>query len=428
MAELNTLSATDMAAMIGRDEITSEELVRDCLARIEAREAEVGAWEFLDPDRAIAEARRRDRETARGPLHGIPIGVKDVIETADMPTAHGSAIYRGHRPAGDAACVALARAAGMVILGKTVTTEFAAVTPGKTANPRDTRRTPGGSSSGSAAAVADFMVAAALGTQTVGSIVRPASYCGAVGFKPTYGTFSLAGVKAQAPSLDPLGVITRGVEDAGLIGAVLLGVERAFDIAMPEAPPRIGVCRSPHWPKAQPSTVKAMADAVGLMTGAGADLSDVELSANFDAVLDAQWTILMFEFARALAWERLAHRDQLSERLRDLLDRGMACDYQDYAAALDLARRCRAEIAPVAERYDALLTPSAAGEAPLGLRAPSDLLFQRLWTVLHLPCVTLPGLVGEDGMPVGIQLVGRHGAERRLLAVALWVEARISGG
>jgi Asp-tRNA(Asn)/Glu-tRNA(Gln) amidotransferase A subunit family amidase len=171
-----------------------------------------------------------------------------------------------------------------------------------------------------------------------------------------------------------------------------------------------------------------MDDAVNLMTSAGAELSDVELPASFEAVLDAQWTILMFEFARALAWERLAHRDQLSERLRDLLDRGMACDYQDYAAALDLARRCRAEIAPLIERHDALLTPSAAGEAPVGLQAPSDLLFQRLWTVLHLPCVTLPGLVGEDGMPVGIQLVGRHGAEPRLLAVASWVEARLSGG
>ena len=428
MAELNTLSATDMAAMIGRDEITSEELVRDCLARIEAREAEVGAWEFLDPDRAIAEARRRDRETARGPLHGIPIGVKDVIETADMPTAHGSPIHAGQIPANDAACVALAREAGAVILGKTVTTEFAAVTPGKTANPHDARRTPGGSSSGSAAAVADFMVPVALGTQTVGSVIRPASYCGAVGFKPSFGTFSLAGVKAQAESMDTLGFMTRCVADIGLVGAALLGVDRAFEAAALDTPPRIGVCRSPHWPQAEPATVTVLDRAVAALGGAGAELADVELPAAFDAVLDAQWTILMFEFARSLAHERTRHPDALSERLRGLLDRGMAVPYAEYAAALDLARRCRADIADVFERHDAILTPSAAGEAPVGLQTPSDLLFQRLWTVLHLPCVSLPGFTGEAGMPVGIQLVGGLGDESRLLGVARWVEGTIAGG
>ncbi len=428
MSDLNTSSATAAAARIGRGEITSEDLVRDCLARIEAREGEVGAWQYLDPDGAIKQARRCDTTPARSPLHGIPIGVKDVIETADMPTTHGSAIYAGHVAAGDAACVALAREAGAVILGKTVTTEFAAVTPGKTANPHDTTRTPGGSSSGSAAAVADFMVPIALGTQTVGSIVRPASYCGVVGFKPSFGTFSLAGVKAQAESMDTLGFITRSVADIGLFGAVLLGVERAFEIAPLDAPPRIGVCRSPHWPHAEPSTVMALDRAVAALSGGGAELGDVALPARFDAVLDAQWTILLFEFARVLAYERTAHRDRLSDRLRDLLDRGMACGTLDYAAALALARRCRAEIAPLFERYDALLTPSAAGEAPVGLQAPSDLLFQRLWTVLHLPCVSLPGLVGEAGMPVGVQLIGGHRDEPRLLAVAGWVEARRAGG
>ena len=428
MGDLNTLTATEAAARLGRGDITSAELVRDCLARIEAREDEVGAWEFLDPDRAIEQARLCDTTPARSPLHGIPIGVKDVIETADMPTAHGSAIYAGHVPANDAACVALAREAGAVILGKTVTTEFAAVTPGKTANPHDTRRTPGGSSSGSAAAVADFMVPIALGTQTVGSIVRPASYCGTVGFKPSFGTFSLAGVKAQAESMDTLGFFARSVADIGLFGAVPLGVERAFEIPALDTPPRIGVCRTPHWPRAEPSTVMAMDRAVELLGEAGAELGDVELAETFDAVLDAQWAILMFEFARSLAYERTTHRDQLSDRLRDLLDRGMAVAYPEYAAALDLAGRCRAEIAPLFDRHDAVLTPSAAGEAPVGLQAPSDLLFQRLWTVLHLPCVSLPGLVGEAGMPVGIQLVGGHRNESHLLAVASWVEARLCGG
>ena len=246
MGDLNTLTAVEAAKRIERGDITSEDLVRDCLSRIEAREDEVGAWAYIDPDRAIDQARLCDSSPRRSRLHGIPIGVKDVIETADLPTTHGSAIYAGHVPASDAACVALAREAGTVILGKTVTTEFAAVTPGKTANPRDTGRTPGGSSSGSAAAVADFMVPIALGTQTVGSIIRPASYCGAVGFKPSFGTFSFAGVKAQAESMDTLGFMTRSVEDIGLCGAVLLGVERAFDSPALETPPRIGICRSPQ--------------------------------------------------------------------------------------------------------------------------------------------------------------------------------------
>ncbi len=428
MSDLNTLSATEAAAKIARGEITSEDLVRDCLAHIEAREDAVGAWEFLDPDRAIDQAKHCDGTPRRSPLHGIPIGVKDVIETADMPTTHGSAIYAGHIPASDAPCVALAREAGAVILGKTVTTEFAAITPGKTVNPHDPARIPGGSSSGSAAAVADFHVPIALGTQTIGSIVRPATYCGALGFKPTFGTFSFSGIKPQAGAMDTLGFITRVVPDIGMFSSVLLGVDRAFDVQVLDAPPRLGLCRSPHWPKAEQSTVMVMDRAVGLVTGAGAELEDVELSADFDAVLDAQWTILLFEAARNLAHERCAHPELLSERLRELLDQGLAVSYDDYTDALDLARRCRAEIAPLFERYDALLTPSAAGEAPVGLQAPSDLLFQRLWTVLHLPCLTLPGLVGETGMPVGIQLVGGHGDESRLLGVAQWVETLLSGG
>ena len=426
MGDLHTLSARDAAGRIGRGEISPEDLVSACLARIEAREDAVGAWQFIDPDKAIADARQRDRETARGLLHGIPIGVKDIIETADMPTTHGSKIYADHLSASDASCVALAREAGAVILGKTVTTEFAAITPGKTKNPHDPTRIPGGSSSGSAAAVADFHVPIALGTQTIGSIIRPATYCGAVGYKPTFGTFSFAGIKRQAESMDTLGFMTRTVDDIGLFAAVLLGQDNAFEIAPPASPPRIGVCRSPHWPKAEASTIAVMNRSIALLEGSGAALDDVELSANFDAVLDAQWTILLFESARVLAFERTRHRDLISDRLLELLDQGMAVPYPDYVAALDLARRCRAEIAPVFERYDALLTPSAAGEAPIGIQTPSDLLFQRLWTVLHLPCLTLPGFTGEAGLPVGVQLVGGHGDDAKLLRVARWVEELIS--
>jgi amidase len=423
---LERLTAHEAARRLAEGALTSEALVRACLDRIAAREPVVGAWAHLDPDAALAEARARDREPRRGPLHGVPVGIKDIIDTADMPTAYGSPIYAGHRPGADAACVALLREAGAVVLGKTVTTEFAAVTPGKTANPHRPTHTPGGSSSGSAAAVADFMVPVALGTQTVGSTIRPATYCGVVGFKPTYGLLSLAGIKAQAASLDTLGLLARAVEDLPLLSSALLGVPRAFDAGPRAAPPRLGFCRSPHWPKAQASTLRVMDEATELFASAGARIEEVALSERFDRALEAQWTILSFEFARVLTAERTRHRDRLSERLRVLLDAGMAVPVADYRAALAVLAGCRAEVAPVFERVDALLTPAAAGEAPEGLTSPSDLLFQRLWTALHLPAVTLPGFRGETGLPVGIQLVGRHGGDGALLAVARWAERLIA--
>jgi len=422
---LEQLTLGEAARRVARGAITSEALVRACLDRIAAREPVVGAWAYLDPDAALAEARARDRAPGRGPLHGLPVGIKDIIDTADMPTAYGSPIYAGFRPAADAACVALLREAGAVILGKTVTTEFAAVTPGKTANPHRPAHTPGGSSSGSAAAVADFMVPAALGSQTVGSTIRPASYCGVVGFKPTYGTLSLAGVKAQAESLDTLGLLTRAVDDLLILSSALLGVTQAFDATPREAPPRLGLCRSPHWPKAQASTIRVMDEVARLYSAAGARIEEVALSGSFDRALEAQWTILSFEFARVLTDERTRHRDRLSERLRALLDAGMEIPAADYRAALAVAAACRVEIAPVFERVDALLTPAAAGEAPEGLQSPSDLLFQRLWTALYLPAITLPGFRGDTGLPVGIQLVGRHGSDGLLLSVARWAEARM---
>jgi Asp-tRNA(Asn)/Glu-tRNA(Gln) amidotransferase A subunit family amidase len=426
MTALERLSAGEAARRIAAGEITSEALVRACLDRIAAREDEVGAWAYLDPDAAIAQAEAADRTPALGPLHGVPIGVKDIIDTADMPTAHGSPIYSGNRPACDAAAVALLREAGAVILGKTVTTEFAAVTPGKTRNPHDTGHTPGGSSSGSAAAVADFMVPAALGTQTVGSTIRPASYCGAVGYKPTYQSLCLAGVKAQAESLDTLGIIARTVADAALLYDILGGSPPAA-VAPRDTPPRIAFCRSPHWPKAEPATVKAMEEASRRFRAAGAWVEDYEMSEKYGAALDAQWTILRFEFARVLSYERARRREQLSERLRTLLDEGMKIPAKAHADALALGRDCRADIAPLFARFDVILTPAAAGEAPEGLQGASDLLFQRLWTLLRLPAITLPGLVGPNRLPVGVQLVGPHGGDAALLSAACWAEAALAG-
>jgi amidase len=425
MTDLERLTASRAAREIVAGAITSEALVRACLDRIAEREPVVGAWAFIDPERALAEARAKDQGPRRGALHGVPVGIKDIIDAAGMPTGHGSPIYDGKVAHADAAAVALLRAAGAVILGKTVTTEFAAFAPGKTANPHNPAHLPGGSSSGSAAAVADFMVPAALGTQTVGSTIRPAAYSGAVGFKPTFGLFPLAGIKPQAPSLDTLGIIVRAVEDVALLAGVLLDLGGPLRLPERGAPPRIGFCRSPHWPKAQPATIRAMEESCRTLAAAGARVADIDLSANFDRVLDAQMAIVGFEMVRAMAYERYAHRQRLSARLRDFFVRGEAIALAEYREAQGLAAACRAEIAAAFERCDVILTPSQSGEAPLGLDTPSDLLFQRLWTVLHLPCLTLPAFKGEKGLPIGVQLVGAAGRDEAFLADARWIEARL---
>ena len=422
----NRLTASEASARLADGSLSAEALVSACLRCVEERDSVVGAWEYLDPDAALHQAKMRDGEPRRSPLHGIPVAIKDYIDTVDMPTGYGSPIYAGHRPAADAACVALLREAGAVIVGKTVTTEFAAVTPGKTANPHNPEHTPGGSSSGSAAAVADFQATLALGTQTVGSTIRPAAYCGAVGFKPTYHTFSLAGVKAQAETMDTLGLLARTVDDVILLSDALLGARPAFDVPTSDGAPRLAFCRSPQWPDAHPRTVEVMSEAIAIAQAAGATVADLDLPLSFDAALDAHWTILGFEFARVLSYERTARRDLLSDGLVDLLDRGMAIPVADYRAALDRARGCRAEIAALLQGFDAILTPAAGGPAPAGLKSRTDLLFQRLWTVLHLPAITLPGFTDEAGLPVGVQLVGAHGADGDLLAVARWFETALA--
>lgn len=418
----NSLTARESARRIKAGSLTSEELVRACLDRIGVREDTVAAWTHLDPEQAVAEARRRDSEAPRGPLHGVPVAIKDVIDTADMPTGYGSPIYEEHRPSVDAECVAMLRRAGAVILGKTVSTEFAAITPGKTANPHNPAHTPGGSSSGSAAAVADRMVALALGTQTVGSTIRPAAYCGVVGYKPGYGTFGLRGVLPQAPSLDTLGLFARSVDDTELLANALIGSEDAFSAPPLSAPPRIGICPSPHWPDAQPETVAAMTDAEDRLAMAGAGIGRVDLPSHFADVLDAQWTILKFEIARTLATEREKHADGLSAGLVAIIDEGMDLPVTDYRQALALAHRCRAEMEPIFGECDAILTPSAASEPPEGLTTRTDLLFQRLWTVLHLPCATLPSFAGPTGLPVGVQIVGRFGRDADFLKAVAWCE------
>src|SRR6516164_8047519 len=298
-----SLTVREAARQIAERRLTAEALAAAYLDRIEARETMVGAWQYLDRERALADARRRDAEPTRGPLHGIPIAVKDLIDTVDMPTAYGSSIYRGHRPAADASCVALARAAGAVVLGKTVTTEFAAFTPGKTANPRNPAHTPGGSSSGSAAAVADGMAPLAFGTQTAGSIIRPAAYCGCIGYKPSFGLINRAGVKPLADSLDTLGLFAGNVADAAFFAGVLAERPALRHLAPPAQPPIFGLCRTPMWDAAEPETAAALDRGRAALEAVGAEVEELAVAPEHRGLNAAQDTIMGYEMAQALADE-----------------------------------------------------------------------------------------------------------------------------
>jgi Asp-tRNA(Asn)/Glu-tRNA(Gln) amidotransferase A subunit family amidase len=426
MPNLHLLSATEARKQLAAGTITSEQLTRDCLSHIAAREAAVGAWAHLDADAAIQHARQLDKSTSHGLLHGIPIAVKDLIDTCDMPTAYGSAIYAKHRPAWDAPCVALARAAGAVVLGKTVTTELAYFTPGKTANPRNLAHTPGGSSSGSAAAVADCMVPLAFGSQTAGSVIRPAAFCGVVGYKPSFGLISRVGAKPLSETLDTIGTLARNVPDAALLAAVASGrSDLLIDQPLTSAP-RVGICRTFEWSHAQPATQAAMDLAISKLGTAGVMLADIELPPNFAGLVQAQLDIMTYEMARSLAYEWHAQRARLSARLQALIAAGLALPRKRYDAAITLAHNCRRERSALFANVDVLLAPSTAGEAPRGLDATGDPLFNRMWTLLHTPCVHLPFAQGPNGLPVGLQVVGAIGADQHTLLCAEYLLRKLT--
>jgi Asp-tRNA(Asn)/Glu-tRNA(Gln) amidotransferase A subunit family amidase len=352
------------------------------------------------------------------------LGVKDLFDTADAPTAYGSPIYAGHRPAADAAAVALCREAGALVLGKTVTTEFAYFHPGPTRNPRNLAHTPGGSSSGSAAAVAAAMLPLALGTQTAASIIRPAAYCGVVGYKPSAHRVPRAGVKSLSETLDTVGGFGRSVRDVALLGAVLTGDARLladFD----GSAPRIGLCATPDWRDADDDVGAAWVRARALLAPQAAALSDAVWPAGMGDLVALQKAIMAHEMARALAHERLRHGAALSPRLLALFDEGLAISGEQHAANLAQVRASRRIADAGFERYDVLLCPSTTGEAPVGTEATGDPLFCRGWTLLGLPCVHLPFASGRNGLPVGLQLVGRRGEDHRLLAAAQWSMDRL---
>ncbi len=426
MTDPRSLTAREAARRIAARQLTAEALAAAYLDRIAARESVVGAWQYLDREQALAEARRRDAEPPRGPLHGVPIAVKDLIDTVDMPTGYGSPIYRGHRPAADASCVALARAAGAVVLGKTVTTEFATFTPGKTANPRNLAHTPGGSSSGSAAAVADGMAPLAFGTQTAGSVIRPASFCGVAGYKPSFGLIGRAGVKPLADSLDTVGVLARTVEDAAFFAGVLTERPALRHLAVPAQAPRFGLYRTPMWDEAEPAAAAALDRARAALEHAGARIDEIAIVPEHHGLTEAQDKIMGFEMARSLAYERIRHSALLSPRLAQQLDLGMAVGADEYDAARALAETARAGLGGFFGDCDAILTPAAPGEAPAGLGYTGNPVFNRMWTLLGVPCATVPAHWGESGLPTGVQLVGRAQDDPRLLACAAFLERALA--
>jgi Asp-tRNA(Asn)/Glu-tRNA(Gln) amidotransferase A subunit family amidase len=424
-------------------ELDAIELTEACLARIREVEDEVRAWAFIDPGHALkqAEALDRDRKAGRpiGPLHGLPVGVKDVVDTADMPTENGTPADAGRRPRRDATLVARLRAAGAVVMGKTVTTEMAYFTPNKTRNPHDPGRTPGGSSSGSAAAVAAGMVPLALGTQTAGSVIRPAAFCGVFGYKPTHGLISRSGILPLSAELDTVGTFAATIEGAALLAETLQGHDPADADTRVEAPHRLlDGCRSrpplkpvfafvkqPAWQTIEPTT----AEAFGELTDVLGDLCDeVDLPLEFENGAAAQHKLMMTGFARNFRGYYERAREALSPRMQAAIEEGRAITAVEYLAARDWRDVLNAGLEQIFDRYDAILTPAAAGEAPVGLDATGDPAFCRLWTLCGTPAISLPLLTGPAGMPIGVQLVGRRGSDGRLLRTARWLVEHLRAG
>ena len=419
------LSATEASAAIHAGGLTSEDLVSACLDRIGQREDSVQAWAWIDPEQALAQARALDRERPRSWLHGIPVGIKDVIETCDMPTGYGSPIYQGHRPTADAACVAQIRELGGVIFGKTVSTEFATRHPNKTHNPHRLTQTPGGSSSGSGAAVADLMVPLALGTQTSSSIIRPAAYCGVVGYKPSFGLINRAGLKFLAESLDTIGVLSRTVKDAGMLTALLSGLPVDPATFKTEKAPRIGLCRTPWWDEASPSVQQSLMQCAERFRAAGAVVSEIELPPEFAELNEVQIRLSSYEFFRALTYERTRHPAKISGSLTQRIAAGGQVTRESYEAAVATMKRCQRWMSDGMPGYELLMAPSAPSEAP-DISGTGEPTFGLMWTLLQMPCMTLPCGLGQAGLPLGVQLIAPCGNDIALYRNAAWAESVLS--
>jgi len=411
---MKPLSATEAVTAIEAGTLTSEKLVQACLDRIAERDPVVKAWVHLDPALALQQARSADRASG-GLLRGVPIGVKDIIDTFDMPTGHNSPIFVGKVPFGDAACVALCRAANAVIMGKTVTTEFANRHPGPTTNPHNAAHTPGGSSSGSAAAVADGHVPLAFGTQTGGSVIRPAAYCGVIGYKPTFGDFSRVGIKMQCHSVDTLGLMARTLDDIALFRGAVLAL-KPVPVERDASAPRIGFCRTPIWDEAEPDT-RDLLEKTARTLGA----KEAAFAPEFKDILDDHGAITGWESLRNYADERLRNPGKVSAELMAIMKKSDGITFERYVAAQRKSVAFKAFVDSLFDKFDVLLCPSAPGEAPKGLEFTGNPRFNSIWTLAGTPCVTLPLGTGDRGLPLGVQLVGLRHADDRLLSTAHWV-------
>ncbi|QWD79043.1 amidase [Polynucleobacter sp. MWH-Spelu-300-X4] len=414
------LSATDAIKKIQSNELTAEQLVRACIEHIEEKEPITHAWVSNNFPAAIERARYLDRSANQGMLHGIPFGAKDLFDTHDFATSYGSPIYANNRPSADAVHIAMMRQAGGVLLGKTVTTEFATFKGGPTTNPANPKHTPGGSSSGSAAAVADFMVPLATGSQTAGSIIRPASFCGVIGYKPTFGKISLGGSKSLSPSLDTLGSFSRTVEDAALCVAAMTGDRELANIKNINAHIKIATCLTADGSLASKETIDAIyQSSIDIGKLFNTPIADYKLPALFSDMSERHSRIMSFEATKSFTFEQNNYSEQLSQQLKGLIKLGNAISYESYSKDLEIAQTAQMELNRLFNHdVDILITPSAIGEAPKGLAQTGDPIFCRTWTLMGLPCITLPLHLGPNGLPIGIQLVAGKGRDSLLLSVA----------
>ena len=440
-SDLIALSAREAAARIARGDLTSEALVGACLDRIAELEPSVQAWAFIDRERALEQARAADAQRKEGkgvgPLHGVPVGIKDIIDTADMPTEHGSVIFKGRQPTEDAACITALRRAGAVILGKTVTTELATLTPSRTRNPANLDHTPGGSSSGSAAAVAAGMVPLAIGTQTGGSVIRPAAFCGVYGFKPTFGLIPRPGVLTQSPSLDTVGVFGRSLEDAALLADALQAYDPRDAASLSVSRPQLLATATEDWPlptlfafvktHAWNDADAATREAFGeLVEELGGQVTEIALDSTTEYGLAAAKTVQNVEVAAHYGPILDRAPDQLSKRLAEQIELGRQIRGVDYFGALNARERFYATTQEVFTDYGTILTPAALGPAPKDHNTTGNPVFCGLWTYLGVPAVTLP-LLEADGMPMGVQLIGPRRDDGRLLRGAQWLVKRVAG-
>ncbi|MBS0534908.1 MAG: amidase [Proteobacteria bacterium] len=429
------LTAIEAVEHIANDDFSSEEYVGACLDRIAAIDGEVRAFVHLDPDAALAQAREVDQRRRDGQpiglLHGIPVAIKDIFDTADYPTECGTAVLRGRQPAQDSAAVARLREAGAVIIGKTVTTECAYFSPGPTRNPHDLTRTPGGSSSGSAAAVAAAMVPLAVGSQTNGSVIRPSAFCGVYGVKPSHGLISRNGALMLSQTLDQVGVMARSLADAALILEVLAGYDPADSdtraVASPDylelvaepppVAPRLAFVRTPAWDKADPATHAAFAE---LTASLGDQVTEIDLPDDYAAAWDDHHVIMATDMAHNLNHLLERGGEVLSQQLRDLMAEGRSFPAVRYLQARQNAKSYAAGLNNLFGDFDAIITPATPGVAPVG-EATGSPVFNSLWSLTGLPALTLPLLTGEGGMPLGVQLVGATRDDARLLRTANWL-------